>query len=85
MEYTWQYGVYGIIMNELELMDILQDWCIKSTSPHKTEEYKNDYQHKLDRVIRYVETMIEGCNKCNRSDGTCGCGNKPECSIEGGC
>ena len=39
------------------MFDVLQWWCIKSTSPHKTEEEKQFYQDKLDKVIKLVEEL----------------------------
>ena len=44
-------------MNEIELQDILQWWCIKSTSPHKSDKEKKFYQDKLDEVMKLVEKL----------------------------
>ena len=44
-------------MNELEMFDILQWWCIKSTSPHKSDGEKKSYQDKLNKVMKFVENL----------------------------
>ena len=46
-------------MNELEMFDILQWWCIKSTSPHKSDGEKKSYQDKLNKVMKFVEKLDE--------------------------
>ena len=46
-------------MNELEMFDILQWWCIKSTSPYKSDKEKKFYQDRLDEVIKCVEKLDE--------------------------
>ena len=37
--------------------EILQWWCLKSTSPHKTKKEKQFYQDKLDKVMKLVEEL----------------------------
>jgi hypothetical protein len=44
-------------VNELEMDEILQWWCLKSTSPHKTKKEKQFYQDKLDKVMKLVEEL----------------------------
>ena len=44
-------------MNELKMFDILEWWCLKSTSPYKTEEEKQSYQDKLDKVMKLIEKI----------------------------
>ena len=46
-------------MNELEMFDKLEWWSLKSTSPYKSEEQKQFYQDKLDKVIKLVEELNE--------------------------
>ena len=44
-------------MNEIELQNIIEWWCIKSTSPYKSDKEKKFYQDKLDEVMRLVEKL----------------------------
>ena len=44
-------------MNELEMFDKLQWWCLKSTHPYKSDKEKKFYQDKLDEVIKLVEKL----------------------------
>ena len=44
-------------MTVLEMDEILQWWSLQSTNPHKTEEEKQFYQDKLDKVIKLVEEL----------------------------
>ena len=44
-------------MNQLEMDELLQWWSLQSMHPHKTEEEKQFYQDKLDKVIKLVEEL----------------------------
>ena len=37
--------------------EIIQSWCIKSTSPYATKKEKQYWQDKLDKVIKLVEEL----------------------------
>ena len=50
---------------------------------------QEEYKRAIER-IRELETelyfitrnkKLERCMRCNRNDGTCGCGKKPDCGI----
>ena len=44
-------------MNQLEMGELLQWWSLQSMHPYKTEEEKQFYQDKLDKVIKLVEEL----------------------------
>ena len=44
-------------MNELEIFDKLQWWCLQSTHPKLSDEVKKSYQDKLNKVIKLVEEL----------------------------
>ena len=44
-------------MTELEMDELLQWWSLQSMHPYRTEEEKQFYQNKLDKVIKLVEEL----------------------------
>jgi len=44
-------------MNEIELHEIIEWWCLKSTHPNLSDEEKKSYQDKLNKVIKFVEKL----------------------------
>ena len=44
-------------MNQLEMDELLQWWSLQSMHPYRTEEEKQFYQNKLDKVIKLVEEL----------------------------
>ena len=46
-------------MNTLEMEEIIQWWSLQSGHPYKTEEQKQFYQDKLDKVQKLVEELNE--------------------------
>ena len=44
-------------MTTLEVDELLQWWFLQSMHPYKTEEEKQFYQDKLDKVIKLVEEL----------------------------
>ena len=44
-------------MNQLEMNELLQWWSLQSMHPYRTEEEKQFYQNKLDKVIKLVEEL----------------------------
>ena len=46
-------------MNELEMFDKLQWWCLKSTHPNLSPAEKKFYQNKLNKVVKLVEELNE--------------------------
>ena len=44
-------------MNQLEADELIQWWSLQSMHPYRTEEEKQFYQNKLDKVIKLVEEL----------------------------
>ena len=44
-------------MNSLEAQNIVDWWCLKSTSPHLTKEQKQVYLDRLDKFIKLVKEL----------------------------
>ena len=54
-------------MTTLEVDELLQWWSLQSMHPHKTEEEKQFYQDKLDKVNKLVEELNNEQNIHNRT------------------
>ena len=59
---------------------------LMSLSYNKLEEkYNNALEKILDLETKlyycYRNKKLSTCSYCNRNDGTCGCGKKPDCGI----
>ncbi len=44
-------------MNEIELHEIIEWWCLKSTHPYLSDGEKKSYQDKLNKVMKFVEKL----------------------------
>ncbi len=44
-------------MNEIKMNELLQWWSLQSNHPYRTEEEKQFYQDKLDKVLKLIDEL----------------------------